>query len=94
MGNTIGTICYDPVYHNRFNTIILDFRTSYGLKEAHPENLNCIIGKRCEGAQIVTIWNDDTILERFVVDVVNSLNKAGATGVSSTIRFKPFKKIG
>lgn len=93
MGNTIATISYDPVHHNRFNTIIVDYRTSYGLQEAHPENMHHIIGKRCEGAQIVTIWNDDSILERFVDDVVAALKEAGATGVLSTIRFKGFKKI-
>jgi hypothetical protein len=33
------------------------------------------------------------MLERFVDDVVAALKEAGATGVSSTIRFKHFKKI-
>ena len=92
MGNTIATISYDHVDHNRYNTIIVNFRTSYGLQEAHPEYLKCDVGKRCEGAQIVTIWNDDSMLERFVDDVIVALKESGATGISSTIRFKHFKK--
>lgn len=92
MGNTVATICYDSVSHNRFQNIIVEMRSSYNLTEARPEYLRCLPGKRCEGAQVITVFGNEYILEKFVDDVIVALTEAGAKGITSTIRFISFNR--